>query len=348
MLTGSGIKRILRDTAYRPLASEAVLKWLRKRSLGGKAVVLMYHEVAPDAEGIEAWTVVRESDFVRQMKYLSSEFNVVSLSDALRLISGDNADPGDGRPTAVVTFDDGYSGNMRTLLPAVKSMKIPVTIFVATKAVQDRIVYWYDRLISALQGDTMIELDLTDLGLGLYRINRRRGDENWRQIERLLADLKAVEPARRAEAVEDILKRLAPLKGKGRYRLAHLSIEEVREISACPLVTIGAHSHCHSILTQLSDEDMRESVKTSKRLLQEWTGRDVPYFSYPNGNFDEKVVGALKAEGFECSLTTESRAWDRVDPVFAIPRIGIGRYDSMDLFKIKVSGGIRNLFSASK
>lgn len=341
-----GIKRILRDTAYRSLSSEVVLKPLRKKRLGGKAVVLMYHELAPDTEDIEAWTVVRESDFVRQMKYLSSEFNIVSLCDALRLMN----DPAreNGRPMAVVTFDDGYSGNRRTLLPAIKSLNIPVTIFVATKAVQDRIIYWYDHLISAVQSDEAIELELTGLGLGLYSINRKRGAENWRQIERLLADLKAVEPVRRARAVEDILKRLDALKGKGYYKLEHLSSEEVRELSACQLVTIGAHSHCHSILTQLSYEDLRKSIKASKLLLQEWTGRDVPYFSYPNGNYDEKVIDALKAEGFECSVTTEARAWDRADSVFTIPRIGIGRYDSMDLFKIKVSGGIRNLFHSSK
>jgi peptidoglycan/xylan/chitin deacetylase (PgdA/CDA1 family) len=170
---------------------------------------------------------------------------------------------------------------------------------------------------------------------GLYNINRERGAENWRQIEMLLAGLKAVEPVRRARTVEDILKRLGALRGKDYYKLDHLTNEEVRELSTCPLVTIGAHSHCHSILTQLSYEDMRESVKASKLLLEKWTGRDVPYFSYPNGNYDENVIDALKAEGFECSVTTEARAWDRADSVFTIPRIGIGRYDSMDLFKIR-------------
>jgi peptidoglycan/xylan/chitin deacetylase (PgdA/CDA1 family) len=346
MLMDFGIKKILRDTAYRSLSSEAVLKPLRKMRLGGKAVVLMYHELAPDTEDIEAWTVVRKSDFVRQMEYLSSEFNIVSLRDALRLMN----DParGNGRPMAVVTFDDGYTGNRRILLPAIKSLNIPVTVFVATKAVQDSNIYWYDRLISAVQRETMVELDLNDLGLGLYNINRERGAENWRQIEMLLAGLKAVEPVRRARTVEDILKRLGALRGKDYYKLDHLTNEEVRELSACPLVTIGAHSHCHSILTQLSYEDMRESVKASKLLLEKWTGRDVPYFSYPNGNYDENVIDALKAEGFECSVTTEARAWDRADSVFTIPRIGIGRYDSMDLFKIKVSGGIRNLFQSGK
>jgi len=346
MLTGLSIKRMLRDAAYGSIANEAVLRALRRKRLGGRAVVLMYHELAPDSEDIESWTVVRESDFVRQMEYLSSEFDVVSLGDALEAMSGPERDG--GRPMAVVTFDDGYSGNKRTLLPVIKSMNIPVTVFVATKAVRDRIVYWYDRLISALQGDGPIELELSALGLGSYSINSGRGAENWRRINELLAALKAFEPARREAATDDILKRIGAREKKGFYRIEHLTSEEVREISESPLVTIGAHSHCHNILTQLPGADLRESVKTSRRLLQEWTGLDVPYFAYPNGDYDDKVIGALKAEGFGCGLTTESRAWDRADSLYAIPRVGIGRYDSMDIFKVQVSGGIRNLFYSTR
>jgi len=346
MLTGPWIKRKLKDAVYGSIATEAVLRPLRRKRLCGRAVVLMYHELAPDAEEIESWTVVRESDFVRQMEYLSSEFDVVSLGDALNVMSG--PDRGNGKPMAVVTFDDGYSGNKRPLMRVVESLCIPVTVFVATKAVLDRIVYWYDRLISALQSDEPIELELSGLGLGLYRINRESGAGNWRQINALLADLKALEPVKREVAVEGILKRLDARGGKGFYRLEHLTSAEVREMSESPLVTIGAHSHCHNILTQLSGEDLRESVKTSRRLLQEWTGLDVPYFAYPNGNYNEKVIDALKAEGFGCGLTTESRAWDRADTVFTIPRVGIGRYDSMDIFKVQVSGGIRNLFNSTR
>jgi len=346
MQPGPWIRNVLRDAAYGSLASEAVLRRLRRKNLCGKAVVLMYHELAPDSEDIEAWTVVSRSAFVRQMEYLSSEFNIVSLSEALGLIDGRSLEA--GRPLAVITFDDGYSGNRHTLLPAIESLNIPVTVFVATKAVQDRLVYWYDRLISALQVDKPVELDLAGVGLGLFRINRGKGAENWREIQRLLSGLKTFEPAKRAEAVEEVLGKLSGVGEKEHYRLEHLTIEEVRELSESPLVTIGAHSHCHNILTQLGREDLRESVKKSRRLLQEWTGRGVSFFSYPNGDYDEKVIDAVKAEGFECSVTTEPRAWDKADPAFAIPRVGVGRYDSMDLFKLKVSGGIRSIFHPGK
>ena len=136
------------------------------------------------------------------MEYLSKHFNLVSLQDALQQINNP-LNNGYDKPSVVVTFDDGYAGNYRVLLPIVKSMNMPVTVFVATKHIQDQSLYWYDRLINALQGEENISLN--HLLLGKYRINQCKGAENWREIEAFI-DLKALEPAKREDVVEDIIK----------------------------------------------------------------------------------------------------------------------------------------------
>ncbi|MFQ5736278.1 MAG: polysaccharide deacetylase family protein [Thermodesulfobacteriota bacterium] len=327
---------MIKRSLHKAISFEPVLGHMRGSRLDEKVVVLMYHEIAEDSDEIEAWTVVRKSDFIRQMEYLSVHFDMLSMEEALERMSPGHKDS--QRPGALVTFDDGYSGNNRVLLPIVRSMNLPVTVFVATRAVKEGSLYWYDRIINALQGGVPITLDLKRLALGNYRINRYRGAENWREIERLLRDLKALEPQARAAAVEAILGELGPSKAKP-CSLGPMTHEELAEISGCPLMTIGAHSHCHNILTQLSGEDIRESVETSRELLEEWTGCRMRYFSYPNGNFDDGVVDIIRGLGFECAVTTVSRPWSKEDPVFTIPRIGVGRYDSFESFKIKVSGG---------
>jgi peptidoglycan/xylan/chitin deacetylase (PgdA/CDA1 family) len=299
----------------------------------------MYHEIAEDNDDIEAWTVVKKSDFIRQMEYLTKYFNIISLQDALKQINNP-LNNGYDKPSVVVTFDDGYAGNYRVLLPIVKSMNIPVTVFVATKHIQDQSLYWYDRLINALQGCNPIELNLSHLSLGNYRIHYCRGPENWREIERLLSDLKTLNPDSRENAVEGILKSLNSKQKVNTYTNSILSIHELRELSKCPLITIGAHSHCHNILTQLSDDEIKKSIKTSKQLLETWIGRPVQYFAYPNGNYNDDVVNIFKKADFECSLTTVAKPWDDSESFFTIPRIGIGRYDSLDYFRVKVSGMI--------
>ena len=129
------------------MSNELVLGAARKKMLRGKVVVLMYHELAEDNDAIEAWTIVRRQDFVRQMEYLKANFEVVSIDEALRA----KESVGRQKPLAVVTFDDGYAGNRRILLPIMKSMGLPVAIFVSTGAVISRELSCYARIITAAQ-----------------------------------------------------------------------------------------------------------------------------------------------------------------------------------------------------
>jgi peptidoglycan/xylan/chitin deacetylase (PgdA/CDA1 family) len=338
------IKRMVKKAVYQATSWEPMLRARRNRKLRDSVIVLMYHEVAEDDRDIEAWTVVKKSDFIRQMEYLHDTFQVVSLDEAFQLIEKGQAIH---KPTAVITFDDGYAGNKRIVLPIAKSMKIPLTIFVSTRAVQEQIVYWYDRLINAFQGEEAINVDLKHILLSRYCINRSKGSENWREIERLLRDLKTLGSTARESIVADII---ADLRGSmdSDPHMAPLMLSDLHELADCPLITIGAHSHCHNILTQLSREEIAKSIQTSKALLESWIKRPVNYFAYPNGNYNDMVVSSLKESGFKCSLTTASRPWKRGESYFTIPRIGIGRYDSFDYFKVKISGGLCKYSMARK
>jgi peptidoglycan/xylan/chitin deacetylase (PgdA/CDA1 family) len=345
------MKALARHVVHTLLALEPIVRYARNRRLSGGAVALMYHDVAQDEAAIEAWTVVKKSNLIAQLDYLNRHFTIVSLGEALESMNCHANGASPRKPLAVVTFDDGYAGNRRVLLPIIQSRNIPVTIFVATRALQEQSLYWYDRLINALQCDAALDLDLAHLALGRYRINQSKGAGNWAAIERLLSDLKQRAPNERADAVDAILTGL-PSRATAGHQVGPLSITELQELAASPLVTIGAHSHCHNILTQLPEPAIRESLATSKRLLESWTGRPVRYFAYPNGNYNETVVSLVKSVGFECAMTTVARPWTRSESPFAIPRMGIGRYDSAAFFKVKVSGvwpataGHRNLQSA--
>lgn len=329
------LKQTLKKALYGSMSNELVLGAARKKMLRGKVVVLMYHELAGDDDEIEAWTIVRRSDFVRQMEYLSAHFEVTGVEEA---VNGKDA-AGRQKPLAVVTFDDGYAGNRKILLPLMKSMGLPVTVFVSTGAVISRELYWYDRIITAAQSDRETRLDLTGMGMGSYNLNRTRGPANWAETQRLLADLKELQPLERDTAVAEILNMLKGDSGASRYSIGHLTQEEIKEMSASPLVTFGAHSHCHGMLPQLTAEGVKESVMNSKLLLEKWTGKEVKYFAYPSGAYDAKVMNVLKEGGFKGSFTTKSKPWD-AEALLEIPRIGVGRYDSFDHFKIRVSNAL--------
>lgn len=316
--------------AYEPLL--ATLRRVRRRNC---VISLMYHEVLPDHASCDAWTVVMESKFHAQMLYLKRNFDVVSIDEALKRLS--QRDSGK-RPTAIVTFDDGYLGNKQTVWPIVRELEIPITIFVSTSAVKDQSPYWYDRLIAVFSSENAVVVDLRDHGLKEYRINHQESAAaRWDEKQRMLADLKSLLPGARASALEVALQHF-DRSARSIEPLSSLSIGDIQEMAQSPLITFGAHSHCHSILTQLPRDQVMRSVQLSKHLLEEWTNMPIRHFAYPNGDFNDVVVGVVRECGFITSQATTPGVWRPSHSLFSIPRISVGRYDSHDWYRAQISG----------
>lgn len=90
-------------------------------------VCLMYHDVAPVAQGAgggpERFTVSRPSFELMLDAILAEGYVGVSLSDALQ--AGD-------RPTVGITFDDGTIGQFEHAVPALRARDMTATFFVTT------------------------------------------------------------------------------------------------------------------------------------------------------------------------------------------------------------------------
>lgn len=329
---------LLRSVIGAGLANEAVLPLLRRLVVRGRPMVLMYHELAPDRADIDAWTVVRERDFIQQIDYLRRRYRIVPLEE---LICG--REGGQGRPRVAITFDDGDAGNFEVLLPLVERLALPVAIFIATGQIEAARPYWFDRVVNSLQLARALELDLRSQGLGVYRVSLARGAGNWLEIQRLLKDIKQQPPDRSDGLAERVEELTAGHRDPACARIMPLTVEQVRALGRCPFVTIGAHSHCHRLLTRLPMEQARASIEQSRSHLRSWTGQPVDYFAYPSGAWDELLAGLVEDLGFRAAFTTQERLWDPQESRFCIPRMGVGRYDSPQQFRLNLVGGVRSL-----
>ncbi len=118
-------RRIVAANYYATLPWRLGAKTLLCRWGSMPVMVLFYHRVA-DCH-LNAWTISRRL-FARQMEWLESRFDLVTLSLAQeRLRRGGNQ-----RAAVCVTFDDGYAENCDFALPLLTRKKIPCTYFVAT------------------------------------------------------------------------------------------------------------------------------------------------------------------------------------------------------------------------
>ena len=327
------MKRKLKALTYQVLTYEPLLAHMRRRAGSGQVAVLMYHEIAEDDRNIESWSVVRRNDFLRQIDSLRRSYDLLTLDEALQRVARPVAG---GRPGAVLTFDDGNRGHADILLPIVEREHIPVTLYVATGHIEQQRCYWFDRVVNALQVPVPMDLDLSSEGLGRYAIGHSAGPANWGQISRLLEDLKEL-PSERCETVSDLIVERAARIGPSQAKVAPLTMDGVRCLAASDMVTLGAHTHGHELLTQVSEPTARASILASRDLLQQWSGRQVRHFAYPSGRTDDSRCLLVERLGFASAVTTKFGYLCAETPKFQIPRIGIGRYETLETFKFRLT-----------
>lgn len=322
----------LSDLAYRMMAAKPIMSIRRRRVARSGITVFMYHDVGPDRDDIDVWQIVRRSDFLRQVDYLRKHYQIVDLETALRAIDA----PPSGKPMAVLTFDDGHRGNIDHLLPIVQQEDLPVTLYIATGHVESGQPYWFDRMVNHLQSNQPIELDLRRFGMGVLRFNDERGARNWARIQKLLVAIKSL-PVDQCDPITDAI--IAQLPQQGDPAMAPLKPHEVKALSEIPQIIIGAHTDGHEVLTKLSIDAARETIRRSVHKLTEWTGRIPRHFAYPAGFHNMALQQLVSEMGFASAMSTETGIWRRHHSPYLIPRISVGRYDNMDRYMVNALRG---------
>ncbi len=116
-------------------------------------------------------------------------------------------------------------------------------------------------------------------------------------------------------------------------RRKHLAHDEITDLKEAPLVAVCSHSRNHPNLRKLSDRRLEKELRPAVPGAE-------PYFSYPFGAFDERVVEAVRSHGYSaafCTLNGPANEWDKS---YAIPRIPLNRFDNRFTIRTKLTGGL--------
>jgi len=98
---------------------------------------------------------------------------------------------------------------------------------------------------------------------------------------------------------------------------------EVRQIAESGL-EVGSHAVDHVRLPSLSDGELRDQVRRSRRLLTELTGAEVSGFCYPYGAVGAREVEAVRDAGYDYACAVRSSS---LDGRHALPRTYVGDRD---------------------
>jgi peptidoglycan/xylan/chitin deacetylase (PgdA/CDA1 family) len=117
-----------------------------------------------------------------------------------------------------------------------------------------------------------------------------------------------------------------------------LSWGQVREVAAAG-VEIGAHSHAHPELDQISGTQLRDELTTPKELLEEGIGQPVPSLAYPFGYSSARVRQAVRAAGYQHASAVANQMAKPGADEFAVPRLTVRASTRPETFERVVRGG---------
>jgi peptidoglycan/xylan/chitin deacetylase (PgdA/CDA1 family) len=84
----------------------------------------------------------------------------------------------------------------------------------------------------------------------------------------------------------------------------HMSWDEVRALSAAGM-QIGCHTMTHPFLTRVKDDTaLQREILGAKQRIEAEIGKPVTSIAYPFGQYDERVVAAVREAGFTSARST--------------------------------------------
>lgn len=335
MYLSRGFRRAVYTAAYRAGVHHAARRFNRRRLL-----VVTYHGLRnrPAPVGTD-WSLLPVEQFERQIDYLAQHYCVRPIDDAL---VAQRSPGGLMEPTACITFDDGYRSNYELALPCLRARGVPATVYLTTGMIGTERLLWTIELDLAFQQTEQVSLDLTPLGEGRVRLTSVPA--RARTARRVIGRLKRLAPAERAPMIEWLRRELSLLRVEHGGAFDMMSWEEVREMEDSGLVTFGAHTVNHEILSRLSQADLEAEVSDSVAAVGERVWHRSDTFAYPNGtaaDFDSRVVEVVQRAVGTGAVSTIEGLNDSATHPYAIRRFNIGSDMEFEEFCLLTSGALR-------
>jgi peptidoglycan/xylan/chitin deacetylase (PgdA/CDA1 family) len=287
---------------------------------------------------------VSEQHFAEHLDVMRKHFHPISVSalaDALRTKRVPDR-------AVAVTFDDGYADNLYAATPLLERLEIPATVFVISGYVDASKEYWWDELErillrpGTLPRELRLSLDGTEhrweLGAVATYTEEEYAADRHRRVWQAAKDsrlalfydvwqkLQPLFPWQQEEAL-GALREWACVPAEPRSTHRPMSSDELVKMERGGLVSVGAHTVHHPLLSSLPAAEQEQQIVQSKRHLERILSHPVREFSYPFGAYAEETVPMVRAAGFSSACATvEEAVWRRSDP-FQLPRLEVGNWD---------------------
>ncbi len=99
-------------------------------------------------------------------------------------------------------------------------------------------------------------------------------------------------------------------------------------------VTIGAHSHTHYHMTNMSNEEIKKEIEMSNKIFLKEINEIPSLFAYPYGEADERLFNILKDYKYKVAFGQHSGVINETSNLYYLPRFSLNeRYGEIERVK---------------
>lgn len=212
-----------------------------------------------------------------------------------------------------ICFDDGDQSVYKHAFPVLLETNTPATLFLSPKVINEQSNYWFQELFyiqNILDDRSIKKMICSVLGIEYHKIQKYM----------VLSIFKCMK-------LKDILLVLENIKEKYNIKIIkryNITQDQLLEMNNSSLITIGAHTMNHPILSNESSSDMKKEIFLSIRELSAMIGKKIEYFAYPNGktglDYDEREQIILKKNKIKLAFNTDNDFYNKSSNPLSIPR----------------------------
>ncbi len=323
--------RVIANRTNRSLASIGWRLPLVRLIMPPHPTVLLYHSVLPTGNG----SSLDAASFEQQVAFLKKNFELISPEGM-----GNSRRRG-GRTQVLLTFDDGMRNNFEVVRPILARHHVPALFFISSRHAEPGQYLWFVYLRALTKHFPHAGFVFRHAYIDMRPSIR---EASMKRLTEVLLDLRP-HPTAMYRAIQEELPPLQDFMSPDQLRdeCEGMTAEQVGEMAADTLFSIGCHTVDHPFLSRCEPDEMCRQIDQNKRWLESATGLKCDTIAYPVGDYDAQVLGLCRrflfSRGYAVSASLRSA------PELEISRIGVYS-TSLEFLGFKVLWG--NLLRAAR
>lgn len=316
------MKKIIKELLVPLLASKPV-SYVAEKYVRPGVPVFMFHRFNSDKNSVKG----HKPEYVRQcLQYLkNNNYNFVSIEEVINSIRDKQELP---RRSIAFTIDDGFLDHATVAAPIFIEYKCPVTIFLISGMLDGELWPWDDKIAYLINNTQLrrVTFELKEKSLQFSLDDSKQKKDAIGGLQNIIKTLDA-------SFIDEYLKIISngcelELPAKAPVNYQSMTWDMARELEKKG-VCFAPHTHTHTILSQLNEDQSHYEVVNSWKRINEELASPAPVFCYPTGrktDYTDREIEIIKSAGLIGAVSTEPTSVDPLNDdsnyLYRLPRFG--------------------------